>query len=1684
MPLLRGLLVSALGVALLPAAQENFDLSPGELAKQFAEPVESSKPRTYWYWADGKVTNAGITRDLEAMKRAGVGEAYIGFIGGQTGNTGGGGVTAMTEAWWDLLEHAIREGGRLGVDIGLFNGLGWSQSGGPWVTQDKTMRHLVNTEIRVQGPALFDATIAAPAGALPGQDVATIAFPAPASDAARITPANATISGGAETAKMFDGNKATSAEYPVVNSQHVITIETAQPFTARSLVLVPSRLLVSKGELQVSQDGVNFTKVSDYEIERRYATAYHGPEVLAPMSISFPAVTARHFRLTLDNEGAFSEIELSGAARIEQYSEKHFGKTYQGPKNPPDYYDWPVQAEPEDPALCIPSAGVTDISASRNGDRITWQVPAGEWIIQRIAMAPTGSTNTPAPAGGGGLEIDKLNREVLVQHFDGYVGEVLRRMPAAERTALKHVVIDSYEVGSQTWTDGMEEAFEARYGYDPLPFLPTLGGRMVGSAAQSDRFLWDLRRLIADRVATEYIGGMRELANQHGLKLWSQNYGHGGFFGEFLSYGGHGDEISGEFWEQDPAGQVETRCASSAAHIYGKKEVFAEAWTGGPNFKSTPWSLKQMGDWAFCEGVNHIVFHVNLAQPDERRPGISAWFGTEFNRNNTWFDKSASWTKYLQRCHTMLKQGNYVADVAYYIGEDVPKFTFERKPALPAGYSFDYINSEVILNRLTVSNGRFVLPDGMSYRLLVLPEADRMRPEVLARLRDLVAQGGAIYGAPPIGSPSLQNYPACDPQVISMADDLWQGLDGTTVKSRTHGTGRVFRGDGLDVVLGELGSAPDLKDDAGLTGNDLLFIHRRTPDAEIYFLSNQTESPINLRPSFRVEGKAPELWDAVTGTRKPLDTYHVDGGRTVLPLALDAQGSVFVVFRGATASDRIVKLEKDGETVMDLTATSAPAVTQPSTFTTSLWVRPAVTTTIPAESKNGFQELYTQRADIIFPAQAQATYGDGHAGSGFAVGTNGFVAYEHGAQYFAPLLVYPASISAWTHFALVYDQAQTRLYMNGTLVRTGLKSDHVVHSGNPNTTYNGKFSGFRQVSRALTQAEIQELMQVSGPVGSPGNMPAFRLELTRGSNGGHGHLSWQSGSYTLTAADGSTRSIEVTPSLAALPVSGAWSLRLPSNSGVPSPVTLNALASLTEHANPNVRYFSGTAVYSKALEVPEDMLAADRRLFLDLGHVGSLARVILNGKDLGTLWSYPYRLDISKAANAGTNQLQVWVTNAWHNRLVGQQRSPSSFTGSEVLWSSSMPGYAANEPLIDSGLIGPVQLLPAIVGGDVPSAPETASAKIGIFTGGDPGEGLDLGGTIVHAINLAGAGTGGTSPDLAVAGVVFKDDYNSVNLIPGVTVGYQAIDNWEVRATYPNATQNDQNLAEIMWDVAHGAGIADQHPSVVFTGLKPGGRYALQVLASDSDSHPNRATTYHLYSGTSHEGVLQDSVTDLNLTALQGGTVRHGPIVNGVIVTLTGAADKSGNLYFCSPDGVVPGGTGTFDANGIVQALVLKEVGSPTPFQSWMETNHPALAGGDRSPDADPDGDGRTNLEEFALGGDPADAAKPGWVRGLVQDASPPAGNEFTLVFAALRGAQFSNATAQVDGVSYEVQGFHDLTTPDVPVSHLGTRDLAPPSWFWPDLSGTPWEYHTFKLEGSEGTPDRGFMRVIVEEVN
>ena len=895
-PLFKTLLCLSLLVPFTGNGQDKNALEAG-----FMNPAEKVQTSVYWYWISGNISEEGVKKDLYSMKEAGINRAFIGNIGLEGIHTPYKTVPFYSEEWWKILHAALKTATELGIEIGIFNSPGWSQSGGPWVKPEQAMRYLASVKAEVSGGKQVEVILAKPDKDF--QDVRVIAFPSVGKKATRLSAANAKVTSAMSLQNLnslIDGDKETAVLFTEKSEKPVaIDFRTDQPFTLRSLQIFPARQPIQTNARLLVKENGGYRMLSEFKIDRFNANLNVGFDPYAPVVISVPETTASEFRLELANTASgtgLGEVEFLSLPAVERYPEKTLAKMFQTPLPYWHEYQWPVQPEVGDPSLVIDPGKVLDISAFLQGDRLVWKAPAGEWTILRTGMLPTGVTNSPADPEATGLEIDKMSRKHVEAHFEAFMGEIYRRIPAEDRACWKVVVQDSYETGGQNFTDDFLSEFQARYGYDPLPFLPAYEGYVVGSEDRSDRFLWDLRRLIADKVAYDYVGGLRDVCHKYGLTTWLENYGHWGFPGEFLQYGGQSDEIGGEFWSFGDLGNIENRAASSCGHIYGKQKISAESFTsGGTPFSCYPAMMKQRGDRFFTEGINNTLLHVYISQPsEEREPGMNAWFSSEFNRLNTWYPQMDLFTSYLKRVNYMLQQGLNIADVAYFIGEDAPKMTGIVDPELPKGYQFDYINAEVIERDLFVKDGLLTLPHGTQYRILVLPKLETMRPELLAKIKKLIEDGAVVLGPAPKRSPSGESFPTADRQVEKLAGELWSGLDGRSVKAVKRGKGELLFGMTMEEALKYIGCVPD----CGLPADaPVLYGHRSAGDADIYFISNQKDEMIEIRPEFRIRSRQPELWDATTGRIRTLPAYEVTAAGTVVPLKLYPYESAFVVFR-------------------------------------------------------------------------------------------------------------------------------------------------------------------------------------------------------------------------------------------------------------------------------------------------------------------------------------------------------------------------------------------------------------------------------------------------------------------------------------------------------------------------------------------------------------------------------------------------------------------------------------------------------------------------------------------------------------------------------------------------------------------------------------------------------------------
>lgn len=801
--------------------------------KEFLYPPDDTRPWVYWFWINGNITKEGITLDLEAMQRVGIGGVLIMEVDGSPQ----GSVAFGTESWKEMFRFACVEANRLGLVINMNDGAGWTGSGGPWNTPENSMQHLFHTEITVDGGKTFSNELPKP---------------------------------GLKESR--------SAEPSVVQNKDAIL----EYYRDIAIIAFPT------------------PKNNEYKNDN------------IELKAGFKA-------------GSTPPLVKKGDA----------GRFLVLPVN--------IDLAPED--ATIDQNMILDITNYFSNGHLTWDVPPGNWTIVRFGHGSTGSTNHPAPAAGMGLECDKMSKEAVEIHFNKFIGEMMELAEPLTGKTLVGTHVDSWEVGGQTWTKAFPEEFKKRCGYDILPFLPAMTGRIIGSADITERFLWDIRFTISELIAENYAGHLCELSNRHGITFSMEALDNTPF--DEIRVGGQANMPQTEFWyrrEHDTVGQAGdnyegvfrsyawTSAMASAAHIYGKQIIPSEAFTAvpGENWLAHPALLKPQGDWAFCSGINRFIFHRYAMQPWlNRKPGMTmAFWGLHYERTQTWWEETKPWHEYLTRCQHLLQKGLFVADLLYMQAEAVPNrfippgvdFTNPNPPDTP-GYNFDGCTADVVFNRITIKNGMIMLPDGMSYRIMVLPApgeqvmAGVMTIKLAKKIEELVNEGMVIVGPPPVRTPGLINYPACEEELKQIVDRLWG--DTNSPGERKVGKGRVIWGITPQRILHEMGIQPDFScgEPAPFRYN-----HRRAEDgSEIYFVSNKQNETVEAICKFRVNGRRPEFWWPETGQIAMPALYSEANNITSLPIQLSAFESVFVIFRPNVQQERnsIIKILQNNSLISE-----------------------------------------------------------------------------------------------------------------------------------------------------------------------------------------------------------------------------------------------------------------------------------------------------------------------------------------------------------------------------------------------------------------------------------------------------------------------------------------------------------------------------------------------------------------------------------------------------------------------------------------------------------------------------------------------------------------------------------------------------------------------------------------------
>jgi len=1141
-------------VVLLSLASAILPASGNELGRNFRAPPDSARPWVYWMWMDGNLSREGITADLEAMQRAGIGgviimEVDVGIPKGP--------VKFMSEEWRALFKHVVAEAERLGLQITLNAGPGWTGSGGPWVKPEQSMQHIVASAVDITGPTNFSAVLP------------------------RATPR-----------KPYFGTEG-----------------------------LPPELLKAQTEF------------------------YRDVAVLA---FATPAGNERI--ADIDHKALYVRDPFSSMPGVKPFI--------------PAPAEFPASPE----GTTIASGKILDLTDRLDAEgRLTLTAPAGNWTILRFGRTSTGANTRPAPAPGLGLECDKFDKTALDAHFEHFAGSLLRELGPDKRRDVgwTSLHIDSWEMGAQNWTGAFRDEFRKRCGYDLLRYLPAVTGRIVVSREISERFLWDLRQTAQELVIENHAQHLKELAHRHGLALSIEPYDMNPTAD--LNLGAVADVPMCEFWADSLTTWFSCFEAASIAHTGGKRIVAAESFTSGDKERWLfhPGNLKALGDWAFCSGVNRIVFHRYAHQPWlDRWPGMTMGpYGVHWERTQTWWDMAGEFHRYLARCQVMLRQGEAVADILYLTPEGAPQ-AFRPPASAVHGdppdhreYNFDACSPETLLAHATVKQGKVVFSGGSSYRLLTLPNVDTMTPVLLRKVKELAQAGATIIGMPPQKSPSLVNYPQCDAEVQNLAREIWgETAPPTKVTGRRLGKGRVVWG-GEFKKHGEANPLPaePLKDAKW-----------------IWFMEGNPASSAPVGKRY---------------FRRTLVLPEGEIGLASIALTADNAFTLWVNGRKVGVGDNFTQVQdfdiapwlKPGTNVLAVTAENSGEQPNPAGLIASLRIRLSGGETMELNSDASWQaSMSVQRG-----WQTSDT-SDADWSTAMEVGPFGMAPWARPARAETLPEIYP-------------DYAGLAVFLRADGVPPDFESDGPLR-------YTHRRDGNTEIYFVANRTD--EAVTAHAAFRVKGKAPELWNPLTGETRQAQVWDERGGRTFVPLKLDAHDSLFVVFRKLAKAPsaraagrnwdefttvaeVGGPWEVRFQPGRGAPEKLTFEALADWSKNSDAGVKFFSGMATYRTTFVANPKSEIRNPKWYLDLGRVEVMARVKLNGKDVGTVWKTPFRVDVTDALRSGENQLEVTVANLWPNRLIGDAGLPKEQRVSRTTWNP----FTKDTELLASGLLGPVTLV-------------------------------------------------------------------------------------------------------------------------------------------------------------------------------------------------------------------------------------------------------------------------------------------------------------------------------------------------------------------------------------------------------
>ncbi len=908
------------------------------IAKEFRSPPDNYRPDTWFHVIGYNMSKEGLTKDLEAIQAAGLGGIQLFCRGGGTFPNVKP-VVPLSPEWFSLMGHAARECDRLGLSFTLQNCGGWAMTGGPWVPIEEAQRELVQTTLHIRAGE-FDGQIPVSSEYRRNdkdyQDICVIAFPTPMGDDQPVHVPTYIESNNPEVAwqEIFDpandlnlsgkNSRGVMSKHDDRNVKKVdgedayVQVRFASPVTIRSLRIPSTAVFAPYSKLAADVSLILETVENG---KRRRVATLKVPDGCwmdkqHDITLAVPEVTTKELRITFTGKG-----------------EPFVGRLFL--QSNPRTHNWEAKAayalrelmqdETTDfrPQCMIEPGTILDLTDQLSSDHLDWTAPAGDWTILRFGHVNMGVVNGPSPQELQGWETSKLDKAPLTHHLrDGMIGQLTRTPGSIAGEQLDGLLADSWERMIPTWTIKSEtlfDEFQRRRGYDLRRFMPALAGYLIQDVSVTEKFLRDVRETMDDLYVENFFDHFTKISNEMGARSYIEGATGEVLPGDALRYYGVADIPMTEFWyrkmelDDEALNYKPVKYAASAAHIYNKPIVAAEACTeGGSNWTEDFYCVKPLIDQHFALGVNHLVFHTFTHNPDDVFPGstFGGTTGFPFVRHQTWWKHMPAFTDYIARCQCVLQQGEYAADVLWYLGDDLERPPYQMAP-FPESYQYDHVNTEVLQSTVSVDDGNLTIRDGGTYRILWLRNSHRMLRSTAEKIRELVVAGAVVLGDKPLASPSLMDDADDLAELKSIANELWGS---EAAGSKSVGKGKVYWGQSIGDVLKAESVTPDLIAPKAINA---FWHHRKTTDAELYFISSQNANAVDASVSFRGTDRLPELWNPITGEQSDAPVWQVSDGRTHVAIPFDPNGSIVVAFRRSIPTSSITKIENGDQVVLD-----------------------------------------------------------------------------------------------------------------------------------------------------------------------------------------------------------------------------------------------------------------------------------------------------------------------------------------------------------------------------------------------------------------------------------------------------------------------------------------------------------------------------------------------------------------------------------------------------------------------------------------------------------------------------------------------------------------------------------------------------------------------------------------------